>query len=120
VCSNPDEVQQWIDAINFVAASFSSAPLPPPVGSHHTATSVLYKPLLPSAPTRLPLHAQIGEHERRVTELNEQLALLHADAPPRTAKGAKAIDFFHKERYLIEEVRPRPTILSNLSLFVPA
>jgi len=51
--------------------------------------------------------AQITEHSHRVDEMVSQLEALRADAPPRTAKGERVLEFFHKERYLEEEVRPR-------------
>jgi len=52
--SGPAEVASWIETINFVAASFSSPPLPAPVGSN-VASGQFHKYVLPSTATKLPM-----------------------------------------------------------------
>ena len=47
--SNTKECQEWIDTINFVAASLSAPPLPGAVGSQRK----FQRPLLPASYTRL-------------------------------------------------------------------
>ena len=46
---NSKECQEWIDSINFVAATLSSPPLPAGVGSQKK----FQRPLLPSSHTKL-------------------------------------------------------------------
>ena len=50
-CSNSKECQEWIDTINFVAASLSAPPLPGGCGSQRK----FERPLLPASYTRLNL-----------------------------------------------------------------
>lgn len=48
---NHEEMESWIDAINYVAASFSSPTLPMPAGVN--TSWMYYRPLLPTAPSNM-------------------------------------------------------------------
>jgi len=100
--SDPHEVQSWIDALNYVAAAFSSPALAAPVSS----TNAFHKPLLPSTPSRLSIHEQIGEHCRKADEMCEQLERLRQQAPPLKSRGKPVYEYFFKEQYL-EQQRER-------------
>lgn len=105
--SDSTEVQKWIDAINYVAAAFSTPALPTPVGANGIVA--FYKPHLPSAPTHLSVPDQLRAHEQRLVETTENLARLRENAPSIKAKGKVVYDYFYKERFLDKE-RERYTI----------
>ncbi|VDK58730.1 unnamed protein product [Anisakis simplex] len=97
---DPNEVQRWIDTINYVAAAFSSPALPAPVSND---TSVFHKPLLPSAPSKLTITEQLRAHEGKELEVRQRLEELMRQGPPLNTKGSAVYDFFYKERYLYQE-----------------
>ncbi|KHN88081.1 PH and SEC7 domain-containing protein 3 [Toxocara canis] len=98
--SDPNEVQRWIDTINYVAAAFSSPAMPAPVSSE---AGVFHKPLLPSAPSRLTIPEQLRAHEEKELEMRQRLEELMREGPPLNTKGPAVYDFFFKERYLYQE-----------------
>lgn len=105
--SDPSEVQKWIDAINYVAAAFSTPALPTPVGTNGLVA--FYKPHLPSTPTHLSIPDQLRAHEQRLEETTTNLERLRENAPSMKAKGKVVYDYFYKERFLDKE-RQRYTI----------
>uniref|UniRef100_A0A0R3RV68 SEC7 domain-containing protein n=1 Tax=Elaeophora elaphi TaxID=1147741 RepID=A0A0R3RV68_9BILA len=98
--SDPSEVQQWIDTINYVAAAFSSPALPASVSNQ---IEVFHKPLLPSAPSGLSIAEQLKMHEKKEEEMGLKLEELMKTAPSLKAKGHVVQDFFYKERFLYQE-----------------
>uniref|UniRef100_A0A915C8F8 Uncharacterized protein n=2 Tax=Parascaris univalens TaxID=6257 RepID=A0A915C8F8_PARUN len=98
--SDPNEVQRWIDTINYVAAAFSSPALPAAVSS---TASAFHKPLLPSAPSKLSIPEQLRAHEEKELEMRQALEDLMKEAPPLNAKGHVVQQFFYKERYLYQQ-----------------
>ncbi|EFO25761.2 hypothetical protein LOAG_02722 [Loa loa] len=98
--SDPSEVQQWIDTINYVAAAFSSPALPASVSNQ---IEVFHKPLLPSAPSGLSIAEQLKIHEKKEEEMKLRLEELMKTAPSLKAKGHIVQDFFYKERFLYQE-----------------
>ncbi|CAG9533021.1 unnamed protein product [Cercopithifilaria johnstoni] len=98
--SDPSEVQQWINTINYVAAAFSSPALPASVSNQ---IEVFHKPLLPSAPSGLSIAEQLRVHERKEEEMVLKLEELMKTAPSLKAKGHVVQDFFYKERFLYQE-----------------
>uniref|UniRef100_A0A914HXV4 PH and SEC7 domain-containing protein 1 n=1 Tax=Globodera rostochiensis TaxID=31243 RepID=A0A914HXV4_GLORO len=102
--SEPAEVQRWCDAINYVAAAFSTPALPAPVGA--TGLVSFYKPHLPSTATHLSIPDQLRAHEQRMEETALNLARLREEAPPMKARGRVVHEYFYKERFLeIEKSR---------------
>ncbi|KAL7076262.1 hypothetical protein ACQ4LE_004423 [Meloidogyne hapla] len=99
--SDSTEVEKWIDAINYVAAAFSSPVLPTPVGANKAF--IFCKPKYFSTPTHLSLPDQLRAHEQRLEETKESLANLQQSAPPMKAKGKLVYDYFYKERFLDSE-----------------
>lgn len=51
--SEPEELQEWINALNYVAAAFSTPVLPSPVSSNGAEILPLRPSLMPSMPTTL-------------------------------------------------------------------
>ncbi|XP_008198766.1 PH and SEC7 domain-containing protein isoform X1 [Tribolium castaneum] len=95
------ELQSWIDTINFVAASFSAAPLEAAVGSQKK----FQRPLLPCSHTKLNMREQLRDHEERVLRLESELED-HRKSPPD--KGSKSLivqNYKEKESYLTFEVK---------------
>ncbi|XP_037079015.1 PH and SEC7 domain-containing protein-like, partial [Pollicipes pollicipes] len=80
--SDAKELQAWIDTLNFVSASLSSPPLAGAVGSQRR----FQRPLLPAGITKLNLHDQLLEHEKKVTQLEAELATMEQSPPPKGAR----------------------------------
>ncbi|KAL3110097.1 hypothetical protein niasHT_015700 [Heterodera trifolii] len=99
--SESAEVQCWCDAINYVAAAFSTPALPAPVGANGLVG--FYRPRLPSTATHLSIPDQLGAHEQRMEETALSLARLREKAPPMKAKGRVVHEYFYKERFLETE-----------------
>ncbi|KAK6110576.1 hypothetical protein QQG55_40300 [Brugia pahangi] len=119
--SDPSEVQQWIDTINYVAAAFSSPALPASVSNQ---VEVFHKPLLPSAPSGLSIVEQLRVHEKKEEEMGLKLEELMRTAPSLNAKGHIVQDFFYKERFLYQEreryQRYVEVLRENLSVLSPS
>lgn len=98
--SDPTEMQQWIDSINFVAACFSAPPLPAPISARQS----FHRPFLPSLPTKLSMSDQLHDHESRITDIQKQLAQHRREAPSRSAKPRVLQTYAEKEVFLIFEV----------------
>ncbi|VDM18367.1 unnamed protein product, partial [Wuchereria bancrofti] len=119
--SDPSEVQQWIDTINYVAAAFSSPALPASVSNK---IEVFHKPLLPSAPSGLSIVEQLRVHEKKEEEMRLKLEELMKTAPSLKSKGHIVQDFFYKERFLYQEreryQRYVEVLRDNLSVLSPS
>uniref|UniRef100_A0A0N5ARG8 SEC7 domain-containing protein n=1 Tax=Syphacia muris TaxID=451379 RepID=A0A0N5ARG8_9BILA len=108
--SEPSEVQKWIDAINYVAAAFSSPALPLSVSSD---ISVFNRPLLPSTPSKLSIAEQLRAHEEKESEMRQLIDELMMQAPPLNSKRGPVYNYFYKERYLFQE-RERYELYTNV------
>lgn len=102
-------MQLWIDSINFAAASLSSPPLAPAVGSEQK----FQRPLLPVSHTKLNLREQLIQHEERITQLEQELEV-HLDCPPERSTLKRSLnDYTEKQLYLQFELK-RYRIYSSL------
>ncbi|CAD5220052.1 unnamed protein product [Bursaphelenchus okinawaensis] len=99
--SSPDEMQRWINAINFVAASLSTPVLPEPV-SNKMDFNFGTKPL-PDGISTLTVHEQLRKHKEKLEEMNMLLSKLRETAPSMKAKGKVVYDYFYRERFLDNE-----------------
>ncbi|XP_018012230.2 uncharacterized protein LOC108669415 isoform X2 [Hyalella azteca] len=99
--SDSKELQAWIDAINFVAASLSAAPMAGAVGSQKK----FQRPLLPCSATKLNLRDQTLDHEERLARLEEDLQQHLAKPPDKTAKTNTLANYREKEAYLNEQIK---------------
>ncbi|KAI1726395.1 pleckstrin homology domain-containing protein [Ditylenchus destructor] len=111
--SEPEEVQQWINALNYVAAAFSTPVMPAPVSS--TGTVEFKKPMMPSTPTSLSISEQLRSHQERLEEMIQRLEKLREDAPSIKAKGKPVYDYFYRERYLDKERERYNTYVTTLA-----
>ncbi|CAD5226961.1 unnamed protein product [Bursaphelenchus xylophilus] len=110
--SSPDEMQRWINAINFVAASLSTPVLPEPVSNKIEFN--FQKTVLPDAISTLSVHEQLRRHKEKLDEMNMILNKLRDSAPSMKAKGKIVYDYFYRERYLDNERRRYATYVDIL------
>ncbi|QQP56098.1 CLUMA_CG019982_ isoform A [Caligus rogercresseyi] len=110
--SDEKELLTWIDAINYVVASFSSPKLPAPISSA-TYSRSFQRPLLPSSKSKLNPEEQLGENEGALLELRRDLDehLLGAIIP---SKGSLAAYHRDKGDYLRFEVQRYETYILTL------
>ncbi|XP_052791252.1 uncharacterized protein LOC128225212 isoform X2 [Mya arenaria] len=98
--SNTKECQEWIDTLNFVAASLSAPPLPGACGSQKK----FQRPLLPASYTRLNMQGQLAGLQERLNLVELDLQE-HRQFPPEKGSKASAIHYFvEKETYLSSEI----------------
>ena len=108
--SDEKELLTWIDAINFVVASFSAPQLPPPCSSNFR----FQRPLMPSSKSTLSLSEQLGSHERQLMQLRMQIEE-HLQSPPaKNAKGAPLHNFKEKREFLTFEIKRYETYILTL------
>ncbi|KAL5018185.1 hypothetical protein ScPMuIL_003907 [Solemya velum] len=99
--SDSKELQDWIDTINFIAATLSAPPLPGAVGSQRR----FQRPLLPASHTNLPLREQMQYNEERVNHLEMDLHEHRIYPPEKGAKARIIQDFLEKGTYLENELK---------------
>ncbi|XP_076241756.1 exchange factor for Arf 6 isoform X2 [Calliopsis andreniformis] len=99
--SDSKELQSWIDAINFVCASFSCQPLEGAVGSQRK----FQRPLLPCSHTKLSPREQLRDHEERVSRLEAELEEHRRHPPERGAKALAVQNYKEKDAYLHYELK---------------
>ncbi|CAD6197151.1 unnamed protein product [Caenorhabditis auriculariae] len=97
---SPEEMNQWCEQINFVAAAFSSRALPAPIASQ----GVFTRPRLPRMPSVAPLSQQLKSHEAAAKELRQQMERAQREAPPLSSKGKLVAEYFFRERCLHLEI----------------
>ncbi|XP_050394141.1 PH and SEC7 domain-containing protein [Patella vulgata] len=114
--SNSKELQEWIDTLNFVAATFSAQPLPGALGSKST----FQRPLLPVSYTRKTLREQFHSHEEQVKSLEQEIHEHHAAAPEKGAKSRHIQDYLEKETYLDFELKRYKTYVYLLQSKITA
>ena len=108
--SDEKELLTWIDAINFVVASYSAPQLPPPCSSNFGR---FQRPLMPSSKSTLNLSEQLVSHERQLMQLRRQIED-HLQSPPlKSAKGAHHT-FKEKKEFLTFEIKRYETYILTL------
>ena len=94
-------MQLWIDGINFAAASLSSPPLAPAVGSEPK----FQRPLLPVSHTKLGIREQLLDHEERISSLEQELEI-HLNCPPERSTLKRSLnEYTEKQLYLQFELK---------------
>ncbi|MFH4973932.1 hypothetical protein AB6A40_000641 [Gnathostoma spinigerum] len=121
--SDPDDLKQWTDSINYVAAAFSSPVTPVPVSCEF---GIFPKPIYPSQLTKLSMPEQLKEHEKSCEEVKKSLHQLLMETPRiKIAKNKHKVvmDFFEKEKFYAMEQERYETYLKvlreRLSALVP-
>ncbi|KAE9555873.1 hypothetical protein FO519_000958 [Halicephalobus sp. NKZ332] len=109
---NHEEMESWIDAINYVAASFSSPTLPMPAGVN--TSWMYYRPLLPTAPSNMKTAELLEEHSKKVAEMDRCLGELEGNAPDRHAKKKDITEYFKAQRVLMDERHRYTVYVQNL------
>ncbi|CAB4055556.1 PSD [Lepeophtheirus salmonis] len=109
--SDEKELLTWIDAINYVVASFSSPKLPAPVSSSHAR---FQRPLLPSSKSKLSPGEQLQENESALSELRRELEEHLQNRPPKNSSSASISFFKDKQDYLSFEVQRYETYILTL------
>ncbi len=101
--SNITDLNDWVNTINIIAATFSSPPLASPVGSAKT----FQRPLLPVSTTRHTLNEQYEYLKRYMKQLQIELNKLEAIKDEKT---------FDKEKYnyYIYEVNIELRTMNNI------
>lgn len=99
--SDGREQQSWVDAINLAAATMSSPPLAPAIGSQ---PSKFQRPLLPVSHTKLSLKEQLIDHENRIQKLEAELQTHESSCPARSSTRRVLVEYEEKESYLQNEV----------------
>lgn len=99
--SDARELQSWVDMVNFVAASLSSPPLAPAVGSQ---VKTFQRPLLPVSLTKLNMRDQLIEHEKRISKLEFELEGHLENHIDRSGTKRELAEQAEKEQYLQHEV----------------
>ncbi|XP_068130966.1 PH and SEC7 domain-containing protein 4-like isoform X2 [Hyperolius riggenbachi] len=93
---NPEEMTSWISRINLVAAMFSSPPFPAAVGSQRK----FFRPILPSAPSKLDLEEQLQTHETLMDRFTDDLTEHQRNLPDPKSKTRDWEDYHIREEYL--------------------
>lgn len=108
--SDEKELLTWIDAINYVVASFSAPPLPAPCSS----AGRFQRPLMPSSKSSLGLNDQLSSHESQLGQLRSDFEELLRSAPPKHAKSTVWQNYREKEDFLQFEIMRYETYILTL------
>ncbi|XP_072255250.1 uncharacterized protein [Pyxicephalus adspersus] len=93
---SPEEMMSWICRINLVAAMFSSPPFAAAVGSQRR----FYRPILPSAQSKLDLEEQLQSHESLMDRFTDDLTEHQRYLPDPKSKSRDSEDYHLREEYL--------------------
>lgn len=91
-----EEMNSWICRINLVAAMFSSPPFAAAVGSQRR----FYRPILPSAQSKLDLEEQLQSHESLMDRFTDDLTEHQRNLPDPKSKSRESEDYHLREEYL--------------------
>ncbi|KAK3089024.1 hypothetical protein FSP39_000202 [Pinctada imbricata] len=105
--SDSKELQEWIDTVNYVAATLSAPALPGGVGSQKN----FQRPLLPASYTRFTLKEQLQKHEDRSNELHSDLHSHRQHAPEKGSKARIIQNYIEKESFLEYELKRYKTYI---------
>ncbi len=92
--SDEKELLTWIDAINYVVASFSAPPLPAACSS----AGRFQRPLMPSSKSSLSMAEQLSSHESQLGQLRGEFEELQRSAPPKSQSRSTTSWQNHRER----------------------
>ncbi|KAM9311974.1 uncharacterized protein PAF06_009860 [Gastrophryne carolinensis] len=107
-----EEMNSWISRINLIAAMFSSPPFPSAVGSQRR----FYRPILPSAPSKLDLEEQLQSHESLMDRFTDDLTEHQRNLPDPKSKSRDWEDYHLKEEYLRHEKLKYETYVKLLAV----
>ncbi|XP_041364937.1 PH and SEC7 domain-containing protein 4-like [Gigantopelta aegis] len=100
--SDSKELQEWIDTINMVAATYSAPALAGAVGSK---VKKFQRPLFPASYTRLNMKDQLQNHEERVAVVELELQQHRSTTPEKGAKSRVIAEYLEKESFLEYEIK---------------
>ncbi len=98
--SDEKELLTWINAINYVVASFASPQLPAAcAGGSSSQTLRFQRPLLPCSKTKLGPQEQLEAHEKRLMELRDEIEQhLREEPAGRQQSGKQAVAMLNAYR----------------------
>lgn len=108
--SDEKELLTWIDAINYVVASFSAPPLPAACSSGGR----FQRPLMPSSKSSLAMNEQLLSHENQLGQLRSDFEELLRSAPHKHAKSTVWQNYREKEDFLTFEIMRYETYILTL------
>lgn len=108
--SDEKELLTWIDAINYVVASFSAPPLPAACSSGGR----FQRPLMPSSKSSLGMNGQLLSHENQLGQLRSDFEELLRSAPHKHAKSTVWQNYREKEEFLQFEIMRYETYILTL------
>jgi hypothetical protein len=108
--SDEKELLTWIDAINYVVASFSAPQLPAPCSS----AGRFQRPLMPSSKTSLNMEQQLNSHESQLLQLRREIEDHLRSPPPKNAKATVWQSYKEKQEFLKFEIMRYETYILTL------
>ncbi|XP_078366616.1 PH and SEC7 domain-containing protein 2-like isoform X2 [Oculina patagonica] len=106
---NQHDMNEWIEAINLVAATYSAPPLPAPVGS----CKKFQRPVLPFSRSQLSLMKQLEHHESKSKEAEEQL-IESLQSKPKNGSAREQEEWQEKHEFLEHEYKRYKTYVNIL------
>uniref|UniRef100_A0AC35U570 PH domain-containing protein n=1 Tax=Rhabditophanes sp. KR3021 TaxID=114890 RepID=A0AC35U570_9BILA len=107
---SPEEVNQWIQSINYAAAAFSSPALAVPSSSRPISS----RPVMPTGVTVLNISDQLKVHREKMSEMNNELEKIIINAPPQRSTNKAVLEYFSQEQYFVKERQRYQTYVSIL------
>uniref|UniRef100_A0A6G1S5B5 PH and SEC7 domain-containing protein 3 n=1 Tax=Aceria tosichella TaxID=561515 RepID=A0A6G1S5B5_9ACAR len=107
---NEQEMNSWIEMINFASACLSSPALPSAISSAGGGTCRRYlqrrrRPILPASYTKLTYWEQLIDHEERLQRLKQELEEHLNEAPAaKSADKRSKSEFIERIAYLRQEI----------------
>ena len=108
--SDEKELLTWIDAINYVVASFSARVLGTPCSSGGR----FQRPLLPSSKSSLNMSDQLTSHESQLQSLRRDIEDHLRAPPPKNAKANVWQNYKEKQEFLKFEIMRYETYILTL------
>jgi len=108
--SDEKELLTWIDAINYVVASFSARVLGTPCSSGGR----FQRPLLPSSKSTLNMSDQLACHESQLQSLRRDIEDHLQNPPPKHAKANVWQNYNEKQEFLKFEIMRYETYILTL------
>lgn len=106
------DLDLWVQTINFAAACLSSPALPSAISNSRSQPSCLQRPLLPSGYTKLSYWEQLLDHEERLKRLKIELDEHLAEAAnTKNAKRKDQTEFIEKIAYLRHDIERYTTYI---------
>jgi len=108
--SDEKELLTWIDAINYVVASFSAPQLPAPCSS----AGRFQRPLMPSSKSALGMNDQLASHESQLQQLRAEYDEALRSAPLKNAKATVWQSYREREEFMQFEIMRYDTYILTL------